>query len=173
MRPLLWLTVAVSVVTVACGYRFVGSARAPGSGGEGIEIHPLENESSEAGLERVLGDALVEEFVRRGEYRPTYTAGGDAPALVLGGTIRAVTIQPSAFSSVALALEYEIEMVVEFDLARTDGTPPVWGSNQVVLRERFLASADAGVNEDNKEEALQRMAAELAGRVHDALYADF
>ena len=47
---------------LGCGYRVLG---APDALGPDIEIGMLENRSNSPGVERMLSDALHEEFVRR------------------------------------------------------------------------------------------------------------
>lgn len=167
MRLALFVVLACTSL-LACGYRFP-EARGLGPGLDRIQIQPFENRSREPGIERVLAEALVEEFTRRGQLVPVYTDGG----LRLGGVIQEAEVQPTAFSSVSLALEYEFRIEVDLDLTRGDEETPLWEAYRVALRERFLESPEPGVHFSNKEEALQRMAAELAGRVHDALFQTF
>jgi hypothetical protein len=168
-----WHSVAVGLVALGCGYHLAGPSHPLGPEVDRIQIRPLDNRTSAPGVERLLGDALVEEFARRGQLQPVYSRPLDGSGVVLGGVIQEVSIRPVAFSSVSLALEYEIGMVVALDVVHSGSTAPVWDGHRVELKERFLGSADPGVHESNKEEALQRMAGELAGRVHDVLVQAF
>ena len=164
---------AAALLVLGCGYRLVDPAGALGPDLDRIEIRPLENHSNEPTLERVLADALVEEFARRGALRPVYEGGRDRSGLHLAGVIREFETRPTSFSSVSLALEHEIRLVVELDLSRGETETPLWRQHRITLRERYLASADPGVEQSNKEQALRRMASELAGRVHDGLLETF
>jgi hypothetical protein len=168
-----WSSAVLGLIALGCGYHFVDHRHPLGAEVDRIEILALENRSAESGLERLLGDALVEEFARRGQFQPVYAGLRDETGVVLSGLISDVSIQPVAFSSVSLALEYEIRLVVNFGLVRGNGGAPLWEAYRIELRERFLESADPGVHATNKEEALQSMAAELAGRVHDVLVQTF
>ena len=51
---------------LACGYRLSDPKQVFGPDVQRIRIELLENKSAEPGFERLLGDALVEEFTRRG-----------------------------------------------------------------------------------------------------------
>jgi hypothetical protein len=164
-----WFTVAAGLWALSCGYHFVVPEPSLGPGVEWIEVRPLENRSNEPGLEGLLGEALVEEFNRRGELRPVYGGAPDGPGLVLSGVIEDIDVRPTAFSSAGLALEFEILVELDLDLLRGADGSPLWERQRMSLTERFLASAEPGVHESNKEEAFQRIATELAGRVHDVL----
>ncbi|MEE8557974.1 MAG: LPS assembly lipoprotein LptE [Myxococcota bacterium] len=171
MRLALFAVLACTSL-LGCGYRFPDAVGSLGPGLDRIQIQPFENRSKEPGIERVFADALVEEFTRRGQLAPVYSSTLDG-GLRLGGVIQEADVLPTAFSSVALALEYEFRIEVDLDLTRGDEEAPLWEAYRVALRERFLESPEPGVHLSNKEEALQRMAVELAGRVHDVLFQTF
>ncbi len=171
MRPR--LAPAAALLLLACGYRFVERGGDVDPGADRIQIVPLENRSAVPTLEQMLSDALVEEFARRGHPRPVYADATEGGGLRLGGVIREATIRPSALSPVGLALEFEITLVVELDLVRGAEAKTVWKDYRISLTERFLASADPGVHDSNRTEALRRMSAELAGRAADALVQTF
>ena len=158
---------------LSCGYQFVAGEPAAGPGPESIEVRPLENRSTEPGLERILGEALVEEFNRRGRLRPIYGAAPGLPHLSLSGVIEEVDVRPSAFSPSGLAVEFEILVDLALDLSRGADGDRLWKGQRMQLTERFLGSAEPGVHLSNKEQAFQRIGAELAGRVHDVLLQSF
>jgi hypothetical protein len=173
MRPNRWIIALGGLLLLSCGYRFVNLERALGPDAERIEIQPLENRSNEPGLERVLVDGLVEEFSRRGQLQPVFGAPTGDSDLSLGGVVEDVHIRPAAFSSAGLAVEHEIRLTVALDLARANGRETLWKEQRIVITERFLASAEPGAQQSYKEQAFERMAMELAGRVHDALLQTF
>ena len=158
---------------LSCGYQFVTAGPAAGPGLESIEVRPLENRSTEPGLERILAEALVEEFNRRGRLRPIYGVAPSRPNLSLSGVIEDVDVRPSAFSPSGLAREFEILVELALDLSSGADGNRLWKGQRMELTERFLGSAEPGVHLSNKEEAFQRIGAELAGRVHDVLLQSF
>jgi hypothetical protein len=87
--------------------------------------------------------------------------------------IEEVQIRPVAFSSAGLAIELELRLTALFDLAELGGGKQLWSNQRMVLTERYLASSEPGAQQGYKEEALERIAAELAGRIHDVLLQTF
>ena len=167
------LAALLAVVFVVAGglsacssYRMVRHAAALGDV-QRVAIPPLRNESFEPGIERLVTDALRREFARRGGVQLVRNAAG--ADLVLSGAVLPLTTRSRSFSSVELALEFEVELPLRLVAERSDGT--MLDLDRSVLRdwELYLASADVEVERKNREEALRRLALVLAGRVHDAL----
>lgn len=158
---------------LGCGYRPVDPGRVFGPDVRRVGIELFENKSSEPGFERMLGDAFVEEFTRRGVLEPVY--GGDARVadLVLKGVVRELEVTPSAFSSVSLTLEDRLDVTLDVLVVRAATQEEVWRHTGLRLRENFLTSPDAQVYESNKEQALRRLSSKFAGRIHDELFQKF
>jgi hypothetical protein len=164
-------TAAVALLGLAalgCGYRVLG---APEGLGPDIEIGMLENRSNSPGVERMLSDALHEEFVRRGQLEPRYADG--SASLVLNGVVREVSVRHSAVSTVGLALEDQLELVVDVSIRRRADGSVVWRRDGWTQQERYTSSADVQVQRTNREQALRRLSAELASRLHDELVTSF
>jgi hypothetical protein len=168
------LVLALLLVAVqACGYRFVDEQGLFGPDAT-VLVRMFENRSNEPGLERLLADAMNEEFLRRGALRPVRSVG--ANGLEIGGTIVDVAVSPSAYSSVELALEDVLSLSVEVSVERRAAgasAAPLWIAERMSRTERFSASADPNVYESNKEQALRRLAAALASQIHDEIFQTF
>jgi len=161
------LVVAGAGALLGCaGYHLVGSRNGLGDVHR-VAIVPLANRSYEPGVERMVTDALVREFQRRGG--ASVVRNPASADLVLTGSVEPLVTRSRSFSSVELALEYEVELGVDLVAKRPDGT--VVDIDRSVLRdwELYLASADVEVERKNREEALRRLSDLLATRVHDAL----
>lgn len=169
-RPGLVLLVAAAVLAAGCGYRLANEEAVFGPDVKQIRVHMFENKSNQPGLERVLADAIHEEFLRGGTLEPTWSAG--AP-LELRGVIRSVEVSADALDSVGLALENQVELTVDVVVARMPGGDPVWTAKKLVEVERFSASADANVSDTAKQRALVRISAGLASRIRDELFQTF
>ena len=168
------LALAISAaLALGCGYRLVGGDGLPAGEPRAIAISIFENRSAEPGFERMIADALSEEFARRGQLRPVWEQQSAPEGFALHGVVREVRVEPSAFSSVGLALENRIEVELEISLVRGPGRELVWRHSPLVLREVFLSSADAQVRHSNREQALRRLASDTAGRIHDELQQTF
>ena len=158
---------ALALVAPGCSYRFV---RYDGGLGEvrSVSIRTLRNDSYEPGVERVVSDALRREFLRRGAVE--LIDDPSAADLVLSGSVERVSIAGRSFSSVILALEYQLTLDLDVRATRRDGTQLAIDRKSMRETERYLASADIEATRKNREEAVRRVASVLAGRVHDALY---
>ncbi|MFQ5697734.1 MAG: LPS assembly lipoprotein LptE [Myxococcota bacterium] len=167
VRALLAWGVASLVLLVGCGYRPLAAPRAADGSPLRIELQSFENRSREPGLEALISQALAEEITRRG-LRPVYGSGDPPAQLRLSGRIREVQARASAFSSAGLALEYELSVGLDVSLSRVGGDL-VWRHRDLRLLERYSASADPQAQASNREQALRRMAAGLAGRIQDEL----
>lgn len=156
-----------------CGYTRVDLRGAFGPDVDRIRIRAFANATREVGVEQMLLDSLVEEFRRRDALRPVL--GNEAPerSLVLDGAIRSVRVRPSAFSSSALGVEDTLEVVFDVRVRRAGSEEVVWERERFTLSETFLSSPDPNVWHSNKEQALRRLSALAAGRIHDELFRRF
>jgi Lipopolysaccharide-assembly len=153
--------------TLACsGYRVVHASEGLGSV-KRVAVETLVNDSYEPGLELMVTEALRREMQRRGGVELVKDAG--SADLVLSGAVVQVVTAARSFSSIAFALEYQVDMTLALQARRPDGTLiPV---DPAALRdwELYLTSSDVEVERRNREEALRRLASVLAERVHDSL----
>lgn len=166
-RWLAALCAAVLAAPAGCGYAPIRYRSAmPGS--ETLAILPLANETFEPGLEAVVLDALRREALARGGLRLV-----DDPAaadLVLSGAVRRLAVGPRSFSSVVLALEYEVSLGLDLRARRRNGRSIAIDPRAQNESEIYLASADAEAMRKNRREAIHRLAGVLADRVYDSLY---
>ena len=132
----------------------------------------FENETREPGLEQLIGEALNEEFARRGWLDPKLQGQG-ASDLVMRGVLHSASVHSSSYSSRALALEEAIEVSLDVSVRRAQSSEIVWQHPGLKMREVFLSSADPQVYASNKEQALRRISSEIAERVHDELFQRF
>lgn len=157
----------LSLLLSGCGYKLVRYSGALGDVRR-VAIHTLENDSYEPGLDLVVTDALVREFLRRGALVVV-----EDPALadlVIAGQVLPVQTAGRSFSSVLLSLEYQVTLRVALQVKRRDGTEVPVDPTALAETELYLASADAEAARKNRDEALHRVSTVLAGRVHDALF---
>jgi len=164
------LAAGVAATSGGCGYALVDERAVFGPDVRTIYLEPIENRTTEVGLEAMLVDALQEEFTRRGVLVPRYERPEESVGLALGATIVKSDVLPTAFSSVALTLEDSIAVTLSFSVRRLDTGDTVLALDALPLSERFLTSADPQVYESNKEQALRSLAARFASQLHDVLF---
>jgi hypothetical protein len=150
-----------------CGYQLVDYARPDGAVRK-VALPTLRNDSYEPGVEFLVADAMRREFLRRGAFQLT-----DDPAaadVVVSGSVRPIQTSSTSFSSVVMALEYQVSLTLQLQAKRADGSEIALDPRSLRETERYLASADVNALRRNREEALRRLAGILAVRVHDEVY---
>jgi hypothetical protein len=167
LRLLLGLTLALALCP-GCGY----SLARYGRGGERerrVSIQTLENDSSEPGVELLVTDALRREFLSRGGLR--LVSDPKRADLVIRGRVEPIATRARSFSSVVLALEYELTLSLDLRFETRGGEPLDLGFDRASFEdtEVYLASADVEAGRKNRLEALRRVADLLASRVHDSV----
>ena len=167
MKALAAALLVLACSLAGCGYQLVGYAQ-PDGVTRRVALPTLRNDSYEPGVELLVADALRREFLRRGAFQLT-----DDPAqadVVVSGSVLPLATESTSFSSVVLALEYQVSLTLELRARRADGSEVALDRRSLRESERYLASADVGALRRNREEALRRIASVLAVRVHDEVY---
>lgn len=155
---------ALALSTSGCGYRLAGLGDAQGLT---ISVVTLANDSVEPGVELTVTRALRQAFLRRAAPRlVSNPAGAD---LVIRGRVLPLETRAESFDTVALALEYRVEVTLALDVQDASGTAMRIDPTALKEAELYLASADAEAARKNREEALRRIADVLASRIHDAI----
>lgn len=159
--------VLAAALVASCGYTPVRYADALGDA-KTVAIVGLTNDTFEPALDTLVSDALSREFMRRGGLR--LVERPERADLIVSGSVARLGVSRKSFSSVALAIEYELRLTLALRIARRDGTLVPLDAAAETESERYVASADVEVERTHREEALRRLATLLAGRVYDALF---
>ena len=163
------LALALALLAGGCfaGYEIVRYENALGDV-RTVAIEGLANESFEPGVDAIVSDALVGEFLRRGALE---LVDDDAAAdLVIEGAVEDVQTQGRTFSSIQFSLEYAVTLRLRLDVKRRDGTKVDIDDRALQESELYFASADIETLRKNRIEAMRRVADILAGRLHDSLF---
>jgi hypothetical protein len=150
-----------------CGYAVV-RYRGAIPDAETLAIEPLANDSYEPGVEAVVLDALRREALQRGGLR-LIDSPKDAD-VVLSGRVQGLRVRPRSFSSVVLALEYEVHLQLELVASQRSGEVIAFDPRALSESDFYLSSADVEATRKNRRETIHRLANVLADRVYDALY---
>ncbi len=156
------------IVSLAgCGYKLVDYSEPP-EGLRSVSIRTFDNDTYDPGVELIVADAMRREFLRRGAL--SLEPDPESADLVIAGSVDRLRTNSRSFTSVALVLEWELTMRLKVRPRLRDGT--VLPVDHVAMEEteRYLASADVEVTRRNRQEALRKLSALLAARVHDMLY---
>jgi hypothetical protein len=175
LRSLL-TTAALAVVSLAvvllgagcfAGYEIVRYENALGDV-RTIAVKALANETFEPGVEAIVSDAIVGEFIRRGAL--DVVDDGATADLTVDGAVEDILIQSRTFSSIQFALEYAVTLKLRLEVKRRDGTKVDLDDRILQESDLYFASADIETTRKNREEAVRRVSMILAGRLHDSLF---
>jgi len=150
-----------------CGYQLVNYRGALGDVRR-VSIQTLRNDSVSPGFGLVMTEALMKEFQRRGALQ--VVSDPSLADLTIGGRVLPIATYTRSFSSVVLAFEYQLNVIIQLEVRRRDGTLIPIDGGALTDSEIYTATADAESSLTNQQEALRRVASVIAGRVHDALF---
>jgi len=161
MSPPKALVLAVSLLVLpleGCGYQLVGKARSLPPDIQRVAIAPFENHSRKPGVERILTDAVKEEFIADG--RLTLTSGESADLLV-GADIRAYTLEPVTFNPSDRVSDYRLHLEVDVtvrDLVRKK----LWLKQRLSTKTDFRVRADVASSDVAESDAARQGSREFA-----------
>lgn len=165
---LLGTCLLVFMVT-ACGYHFAGGGNPFSSDIKTIAIPVFANRSAEAGFENYFTNQLVYQFISRKKLRVVNLEGAD---LILKGEICSVSLPDVSFTSSYLGVERKAIVTVAATLRARDGQI-LWQDTNITREETYKVDANHLVTENNKKAALQKIATDLAERIHMRIFEDF
>jgi hypothetical protein len=160
------LLLAIAAPALGCGsYHFVRASQSLGPVRR-VAVTMLANDSYQPGVELMVTEALRREIQRRGATLVQDPAQAD---LVIEGTVRELGLSSRSFSSIAFTLEYQIDLKLDLTARRADGSRVEIDRSALEESELYLTSSDIEAEFKNRDEALRRLSAQLAARVHDSL----
>ena len=169
-KELILLLLLFIFATTGCGYHFIGQESEVLSSIHSIAIPYFFNKSNEAGLERYLTEALVDEFVKSGMISIVDEGGADA---VIRGQIENFREFVISYDRDDRALEYRALVLLEVTLEKKDTGKALWRNKELFHFEDYRVSSKIAVTEANKEQAIKRIAVEMAERIHDSIIEGF
>jgi hypothetical protein len=150
-------------VSLGCSYRLADadSPRVP------IAVATLTNDTLEPGAELAVGAALRREFGRAGRLR--LVEQPSASGYSIAGRVAAVDTVGRTFTPGVRALEYTLSMRLDLRVSDPDGRPVYIDPFATTASEIYLASTDIEISRKNRAEALRRLSALIAARIHGEL----
>jgi len=163
------ILLAALVFLTTCGYRFTGSDGPP-RGIEKLYIQLIENRTTEPGIDVVFTNALKNEFILK--YQGILSDREQAKA-ILSGAIVGIRTKTVSRRGALTSLERQLLMTVDLTLKSTD-SDGLWFAKGVSSSDTYsVISGDKEANEQNKREALQKLAEKIAGISFNRLSDDF
>jgi len=166
-RTLLFLLAALGVA--ACGYRFAGTGRLPEGVGK-IYIEVLKNPTSQTGIERIVTNQIVLEFIRQRK-RSIVSSPRQADA-VLKGVISKVQSRTISRVKTEMARQREVVLTIDLKLVTKQGRV-IWAAKGLSDRQAYDVSDASTENRRNKDIAIALISRRLAERAYSRLTDNF
>jgi hypothetical protein len=151
----------------SCGYRLEGEGFSPSPNIRSIAIPTFTNETYEPGIETIVTNALLKEFIKD---RRVKVLGQDEADAVMEGTVRSFNTSSVAYDPAGLVLEYRTWVTVDIIVKRTRRGEVLWSERDLSESDTYRVSSDVRFTEAQKEEAIQVIAGKLAGRIRRGFF---
>jgi Lipopolysaccharide-assembly len=159
-----WLLMA------SCGYGFRGTVNNLPPDIQAVYIPVFVNETNEPGAEVTFANALIYEFTRSRVLKVVSESQAQA---VVKGKIKSVTVESVVYATTSQALERKVFVTLDVVCQRTDNEKILWQNSSLSRYETIKASDDPTLFENNKQEALRKMAKDLSERIHNGILENF
>jgi len=164
------IIVSILVSSSGCGYHFLKRGGGPLRDFKTIAISYFINKTYEPGIDRIFTDALVNEFVESREFTLTTEDKAD---VVMKGVVRSFEEKTISYNRNDRVLEYRASVALDFSVEERTTGKILWRDKNITHNEEYRVNTDIAVTEFNKDEAIKRLAAELAEKIHDNLLEGF
>ena len=152
------------MILSGCGYTLVGQGNLPDHI-KTIAIPTFDNKTLEEGVEEIITQAVIEEFVKGGKVRLVSESNADA---VLRGTIRSYKSDDVAsYDENNDVASYTLKITVDIELKDMINDEVIWQTEGLAEDEDFDGGPSVNITEEeeNEEEAMYVLAEELAQRI--------
>ena len=164
----LLLIICVALL-LGCGYQMVGKETHVPPGLTSVAIPTFVNQTFEPGIEVLFTQAFLKGFIQD---RRTKVVDRKEADSVLEGMIKSLEISSVSYDRSNLALEYQINVVIDLMLKKRSGEI-LWREKDLTERTWYRASSNALINEANKAAALQQAGRSMAERIRNRFFYDF
>ncbi|MHC1725143.1 MAG: LPS assembly lipoprotein LptE [Syntrophobacteraceae bacterium] len=169
-----------SLTLASCGYRFTGDGEGPKPGLKFIAIPVFENKTSEPDLGAIVAGALRQEFLRKGNMK---VVPADEAEAVFIGTVtsiqaHSVAHRPSDVVSDRITVENRLYITLDIRCEEKTTRKVLWRDPSFqyhkVYRLSGISSQPDGLSGfENRRNALDFLAREMAVRIHDRFLSNF
>jgi outer membrane lipopolysaccharide assembly protein LptE/RlpB len=157
--------------SAGCGYHLLGKGKGELEGARSIAIPYFTNKTYQPGLDRVFTEALLNEFIESRRFSITTPDQAD---VVMKGTLKSLEEQTISYDRNDRVLEYRLIVKMDFSAEERLTGKIIWRDTNITDNKVYqVDQADIAVTEFGKDEAIRRLAAELAERIHDNLIQGF
>jgi len=170
LRTAFLLLAVLALSAAGCGYRFSGEGPGPRPGLHRVAIPLFENDTAEPGLETLFAGELRREFLTRGSMEAT--SEGEAEAVFRGRVVNIYTVEV-AHRDVEETIESRLYVTLNIHCEDAETKSVLWSANGFSYYEEYFQNEDPMVSYENRRQALEVIAREMAVRIHDRFLSNF
>jgi hypothetical protein len=164
------VSLLLSSVSGCAGYRFASQYNHLPPEIQSVSIPFFKNDTFESNIEAFFTNALISEFIKNRQFT-VLPQGGDATLYGVVKDYRAGTI---SYSREDRAMEYRAYVILELTLKRNDTGEVLWRNPNFVHDEEYrVVTDDIAFTDASKQNALQKIAAEVAVQIYEELVLGF
>jgi hypothetical protein len=145
-----------------CGYGFRGTVNNLPPDIKAVHIPVFVNNTTETGAEVIFANALIYEFTRGGIIGVASEANAQG---IISGRIKSSTVDSVIYTSQTVNLEIIFR--------RADNQKILWQNLDMIRSETFRVGGDPNQTDRNREEALRKIAKDLAERIYSSILENF
>ena len=168
-RLLLLVLLAFLCVSGCGGYRYASDYNNLPEEVESISIPFFKNETFESNIEAAFTNALVNEFIKNKRFE-IIPNGADATMV---GVVREFRIASIAYSREDKARQYRAFVSLELTLTDNTTGAVIWRNPRLVHDEEYDVTPNIAFTDANKDDAIQRIAVELAEQIYEEVVLGF
>jgi outer membrane lipopolysaccharide assembly protein LptE/RlpB len=153
---------------MSCGYHFQGGGYLNKNIAT-VAVDVLENKSSAARAGVVFTNALIREILQESDTKVVDQPGADT---ILRGKIKSITFTTLTRSTTESVVSVRVSAVVDLTLTDKDGGL-IWSVKDFSSYEDYDVASDKVTDDDNKEEAVEKIANRNAEKFVVRMLVDF
>ena len=151
------------------GYRFASDYDNLPEEIESISIPFFKNETFESNIDAAFTNSLINEFIKNKRF-DIIPSGADATILGIVKEFRLVSI---AYSREDRARQYRALVTLELTMTDNNTGAVIWRNPRLVHDEEYDVTPNIAFTDANKEDAIQRIAVELAEQIYEEVVLGF
>ncbi|MGB2927920.1 MAG: LptE family protein [Desulfobacterales bacterium] len=163
-----WAIILFWLLFSACGYQFAGGGSLP-SGITSISIEMFKNRTSETGVETIITNDLIYEFIR---HEQVVVTGSDKADAILTGVVKSISERTISHKGEYTSDERRVTLKLDLQLKDKSGGV-IWSAKDVSDNEAYKVSSEKQATEQLKKVAIKRLSKRLAENIFNRLTADF
>lgn len=163
------VTLIISVLLGACGYRFAEQEGFQG-GARRLFVNIFQNRTQETGVENIVTAALLSELTLRKTDR--MASSRDNADVFLSGVVEEVTIGTIAAKKKDTASERRVTVTVSVKLTKPEGDL-VWAAKSFSDNEGYRVDVDPEQTDQNRRNAIRLVSRRIAEKVVNRLSDNF